>query len=131
MKPVSPYIVLVRDLPTKRRFEVPPVRVAEWLRGLPMRDALGAPEVDPQAGHGETELDLYLEGTHVFAAGDFHGEMTVACSRCVGTVTIPIDEKLRVTFMPKHELPAEDDEEAEAEDGAEVAEGDLDLFPYD
>jgi uncharacterized protein len=97
-----------------------------------MRDALGAPEVDPQAGHGATELDLYIEGTHVFAAGDFHGELTVACSRCVGPVTIPIDEKLRVTFMPKHEMPAEDDEQASAEDeGVEVTEGDLDLFPYE
>src|SRR5689334_4428664 len=109
MKPVLPYSVLLRDLPTKRRFEVPAERVSEWLRGLPMRDALGAPEIDPQAGHGSTELDLYMEGTHVFAAGQFKGELTVACSRCVGPVTIPIDERLRVTFMPKHELPADYD----------------------
>jgi uncharacterized protein len=70
----------------------------------------------------------------VFAAGPFRGEVTVACSRCVEPVRIPIEEELRVTFMPRHELPAEDDgEAAEAteDEGAELAEEDLDLFPYD
>jgi uncharacterized protein len=137
MAKLPPYSVLVRDLPTHRRFEVPPARVAEWVKGMPMRDALGAPEDDPEAGHGVSELDLYAEATHVFAAGTFRGEVTVACSRCVEPVKLPIDEKLRVTFMPRNELPAEDDAGAKdaAEDGtaegAEIADGDLDLFPYD
>lgn len=135
MAKLAPYTVLVRDLPTHRRFEIPGARVAEWVGGLPMRDALGAPEGDPQAGHGAADLDLYADGSHVFAAGPFRGEVTVACSRCVEPVRIPIEEKLRVTFMPRHELPTEeDDEAAEAADGAEgpeLAEEDLDLFPYD
>jgi uncharacterized protein len=135
MAKLAPYTVLVRDLPTHRRFEIPGARVAEWVRGLPMRDALGAPEGDPQAGHGAADLDLYADGSHVFAAGPFRGEVTVACSRCVEPVRIPIEEKLRVTFMPRHELPTEeDDEAAEAADGPEgpeLAEEDLDLFPYD
>lgn len=134
MAKLPPYGVLVRDLPTHRRFEVPPERVAEWVKGMPMRDALGAPEGDPDAGHGVADLDLYADGTHVFAAGTFKGDVTVACSRCVEPVKLPIDEKVRVTFMPPHELPA-DDEDAGAADpeaeGAEVAEEDLDLFPYD
>jgi len=134
MAKLPPYGVLVRDLPTHRRFEVPAARVAEWVAGLPMRDALGAPADDPGAGHGVADLDLYADGTHVFAAGTFRGEVTVACSRCVEPVKLPIDEKVRVTFMPRHELP--DDEGEGAEDagegeGAEVAEEDLDLFPYD
>lgn len=129
----APYTVLVRDLPTHRRFEVPPERVAEWVKGLPMRDALAAPEGDPQAGHGAAELDLYADGDHVFAAGTFRGDVTVACSRCIEPVRLPIDEKLRVTFMPRHELPEGDDDESakEAAEGAEVAAEDLDLFPYD
>src|ERR1051325_8214228 len=98
----TPYQVLVRDLPTHRRFEVPAERVAEWLKGLPVRDALGAPDPDPQAGHGTADLDLYADGAHVFAAGTFHGEATVACSRCVNPVTLHIDEPLRVTFLPRH-----------------------------
>jgi uncharacterized protein len=134
------YGVLVRDLPTRRHFEIPGERVAEWVKGLPMRDALGAPEVDPAAGHGVTDLDLYADGdhgNHVFAAGAFRGEVTVACSRCIEPVRLPIDEKLRVTFMPRHELPGDDDDEAgaaasgEEAEGAEVAQEDLDLFPYD
>jgi uncharacterized protein len=136
MAKLPPHGVLVRDLPTHRTFEVPAERVAEWVKGMPMRDALGAPEGDPEAGRGTADLDLYADGTHVFAAGTFQGEVTVACSRCVEPVRIPIDEKLRVTFMPRHELPADAAEDAAGKDkdegeDAEVAEEDLDLFPYD
>lgn len=129
----TPYQVLVRDLPTRRRFEVPPERVAEWLKGLPMRDALGAADGDPEAGHGEADLELYADGAHVFAVGTFRGELTVACSRCINPVTLHVDEKLRVTFLPRHEMPDDEDEEpaGDAEDGAEVNEDDLDVFPYD
>jgi uncharacterized protein len=138
MAKLGPYGVMIRDLPTHRKLEVPGAQVAEWVKGLPMRDALGAPEGDPQAGHGTADLDLYADGDHAFAAGTFQGEVTVACSRCVEPVRLPIEEKLRVTFMPRHELPDEAGEEAddapadaEAGEGAEVTEGDLDLFPYD
>ena len=135
MAKLAPYGVLVRDLPTHRRFDIPAAQVAEWVKGLPMRDALAAPEGDPDAGHGAADLDLYADGTHVFAAGTFRGEVAVACSRCVEPVRLPIEEKLRVTFMPRHELPDEagEDDAAAAEEGegSEVTEEDLDLFPYD
>ncbi|TMQ10949.1 MAG: DUF177 domain-containing protein [Deltaproteobacteria bacterium] len=132
MAKATPYQVLVRDLPTRRRFEVPPELVADWLRGLPMRDALGAPDGDPHAGHGAATLDLYADGAHAFAAGPFRGELTVACSRGVGPVTLQIDEQLRVTFMPRHEIGEDDDEDEPAEDeGAEIDEEDLDVFPFD
>lgn len=130
MAKLGPYQVLVRDLPTHRTLEVGPDRVSDWLRGLPMRDALGAPEVDPEAGQGVADLDLYADGAHAFASGTFKGFLTVACSRCIEPMKIQLDEKLLVTFMPKHEMPAED-ETAEGEDGAEVPSEDLDLFPYD
>ena len=129
-KQLGPFQVLVRDLPTHRTLEVGPERVSEWLRGLPMRDALGAPEVDPEAGRGTAKLDIYADGTHVFANGTFDGELTVACSRCIGPVKIALHEPLRVTFMPQHEMPAEA-EETDAEEGPEVGSEDLDLFPYD
>ena len=132
----TPYQVLVRDLPTHRKLEVSPERVSEWLKGMPMRDALGAPDPDPQAGHGVADLDLYADGAHVFAAGTFRGELTVACSRCVNPVMLKIDEKLRVTFMPRHELPDDDAEDSRADDADEdeglvVNEEDIDVFPFD
>jgi uncharacterized protein len=132
----TPYQVPVRELPTHRTFEVPPERVGEWLKGLPMRDALDPPAVDPQAGHGVADLELYAHGAHAFAAGTFRGEVMVACSRCINPVTLPIDEVLRVTFMPRHEMPADDADAAGAadedtEDGPEVAEDDLDVFAFD
>jgi uncharacterized protein len=131
-KELPPYQVLVRELPTHRTFEVPAARVSEWLKGLPMRDALDAPEDDPDAGHGTADLDLYADGAHAFASGTFKGELTVACSRCISPVVLVIDEKLRVTFMPAHEVP-DDDAPAPADDdeGAEVAVEDLDVFPFD
>ena len=128
MKDLSPYTVLVRDLPIHRRFDVPAQLVSDWLKGLPMRDALGAPDPDPQAGEGHAELDLYADGTHAFASGTFQGYLTVACSRCVEPVKLPIDEKLLVTFMPAGDMP---DEDAAAEEGAEVLSEDLDVFPFD
>jgi uncharacterized protein len=131
-KEPTPYIVLVRELPVHRTFEVPPALVSDWLKGLPMRDALGAPEHDPQAGEGKAELDLYADGTHAFASGTFKGHLVVACSRCVGPVRLDLDEKLLVTFMPPSEMPADDAAAAEAsEEGPEVAAGDLDVFPFD
>ena len=130
VKDASPFTVLVRDLPLHRTFEVPANLVGEWLKGLPMRDALGAPEGDPDAGTGKADLDLYADGTHAFAAGTFKGYLTVACSRCVGPVKLEIDEKLRVTFMPPGEMPEEEGAET-AEEGPEVRAEDLDVFPYD
>jgi uncharacterized protein len=126
----APYTVLVRELPVHRRFEVPSQLVGEWVKGLPMRDALGAPDPDPEAGEGVAELDLYADGTHAFASGPFKGYLSVACSRCVGPVRLTIDEKLMVTFLPPGEMPTDDAEPA-SEDGAEVAEGDIDVFPFD
>ncbi len=125
----TPYKVLVRELPTERRIEVPAEHVSEWLKGLPMREALGAPEVDPDAGHGVAELEIYAEGNHAFATGSFEGQLVVACSRCVDPMTITINEKLVVSFMPIAEIPADDDEAGE--DGAEVDAEDLDVFPFD
>jgi uncharacterized protein len=127
---LGPYIVLVRDLPVHREFDIPGALVSEWIKGLPMREALGAPDPDPEAGHGHAELELYTEGNHAFATGTFKGNLHVACSRCVNDVNLELDEKLTVTFMPPGELPAEDDNTA-GEDGAEVQTEDLDLFPFD
>jgi uncharacterized protein len=126
-----PYAVPLREIsddPVHRSFTVSPQLVGEWLKGLPMRDALGAPDPDPDAGSGRAELDIYAEGNHVFATGTFKGDLTVACSRCVEPVKLVIDERLMVTFMPKSEMPADD---VEAEEGAEVPAEDLDLFPYE
>jgi uncharacterized protein len=129
-KDSSPYVVLVRDLPLNhRRFEVPGTLVGDWVKGLPMRDALGAPDPDPEAGAGTAILDLYADGAHAFAQGTFIGHLVVACSRCINPVRLPIDEKLHVTFMPPGEMPAEDD--AASEEGPEVREEDLDVFAFD
>jgi uncharacterized protein len=128
-KEIPPYSVLVRDLPVRRQFDVRGEQVGEWLKGMPMRDALGAPDPDPRAGEGHADLELYADGTHAFAAGSFKGHLVVACSRCVGEVRLELEERIRVTFMPPGEMPKEDD--SPGEEGAEVHEEDLDVFPFD
>jgi len=128
---LGPYVVLVRDLPVQRSFDIPGPTVAAWLKGMPMREALGAPEGDPDAGTGHAELELYADGAHAFATGTFKGHLHVACSRCVGDVQLDLDEKLHVTFMPPSEMPSDENEIEGDGEGAEVATEDLDLFPYD
>jgi len=132
-KPLTAFQVLARDVPVHRRFEIGGALASEWLRGLPMRDALGAPEVDPEAGGGVAELDFYEEGENVHATGSFKGFVQVACSRCVDPVRIPIDDKLQITFMPAGKMPPDEDGKAGEDDGdgAEVGADDLDVFPYD
>jgi uncharacterized protein len=131
MAKLPPYAVRLIDLPAHRTFEVPGELVSDWVKGLPMREALGAPAIDPDAGYGKADLELYADGAHVFANGTFKGHVHVACSRCVGVARLEIDDPVRVTFLPKHEIP-DQEEPAEADDeGAEVNEDDLDVFPYE
>src|SRR5690349_905867 len=109
---------------------------------MTVRDALEAPADDPDAGRAVLDVDLYADGTSVFATGKLGGHVRVACGRCVGPVDIRFDDKVQVTFLPKHELetdeePAEKNDKNEKkkkdddDDGVELEEEDLDLFPYE
>lgn len=125
--------MLVRDLPVRRELDIPASFVADALRGLAMREALGAPEDDPDAGAGRLELDLYAEDAHVFGRGQITGHVHVACSRCVEPVRLAFDEKIAVTFLPSAEfaaVSAAEDAEVD-EEGVAITEEDLDLFGYD
>lgn len=132
--------VALRDMPCHKRVELDPAFVAQAVAGLPMRAALERPAEDPEAGSAVAELDFYVEGENVFARGDLKGHVDVACSRCVGTVHLDIDEPLLVTFMPASRMPDPDAAESEASPGkpGEVEDSptldagadDVDLFPY-
>lgn len=133
--PPNPFRVAVRDLPATRRIEVSATFVDEAVKGMPLRDAL---EGDAAVGAdgGVAELELYEDGENVFAQGSITGTVTVACSRCVGPAAIKFDERVRVTFLPAHQMPADDAEAAggeggESGEGVELAENDLDVFPFD
>lgn len=128
----SPFLVPVRELPATRELRLDAPFVGAAVAGLPMREALEVAPDDPSSGGGDAELSLYGEGEHVFATGRIRGTVRVACSRCVEPVDLAFDEPIRVTFLPAAEMPSDDEApEAKDEDGAEVGEGDLDLFPYD
>jgi uncharacterized protein len=128
-KPVSPFRVLVRDLPASRRIAVTPAFVAEAVKGLPLRDALDGDAATLEDG-GVAEIELYSDEENVYATGKVKGTVTVACSRCVGPCAITLDEPVHVTFLPAHAMPEELDEDS-ADEGVELAENDLDVYPYD
>src|SRR5688572_24930692 len=127
--------VAIRDMPCHRRVELSSAFVGQSVAGLAMRAALERPDDDPDAGRASAELDLSVEGDNVFARGHLSGWVEVACSRCVGTVRLGIDEPLNVTFMPAALMPNADAEpapaaEAEAEAEPDADADDIDLFPY-
>ncbi len=115
---LGPFRVLVRELPTHKELSVDGAFVASVLAGLPMRDALGHPVDDPDAGAGVLDVELTAEGTHCFASGTMRGHVVVACGRCVSPARIDIDETVFVTFMPPGEMPAEPDADPEPEPGS-------------
>lgn len=128
-KLVSPFRVLVRDLPASRRIAVTPAFVADAVKGLPLRDALDGDAATTEDG-GVAEVELYSDEENVHATGKVKGTVTVACSRCVGPCAIELDEPIHVTFLPAHAMPKELDEDS-ADEGVELAENDLDVYPYD
>lgn len=147
MRPERPFVVPIREMPTRCEFVTPAEFVANAVAGLPMREAL-ADDGNQAAGEGKGVIDFYADGSHVFATGQFTGHLVVACSRCLGPAKLLIDEALKVTYVPESELPTAEtdepepakptakvtvqdagaDENVEAEPGLE--DGDLDLFGY-
>jgi uncharacterized protein len=91
----------------------------------------------------EGTADTYGEDANVFVRGHIEGWLEVACSRCLGTARVPVDERLAITYLPKAQLPGEadvheedergarDDEPGEEELGAELADEDVDLYGYE
>ncbi len=130
-EPASQFRVAIRDLPTHRTVTVDSAYVADVLRGHPLREALGPGD----AGAASFDVELYADGSNVYASGTMTGHVVVACGRCVGPASIPIEEEaLRVTFMPKADVPEEDDAEVadkSEDEGVELASDDLDVFPFE
>lgn len=122
--------VPLRELPTHRDVVLGPEFVGRVVAGLPLRAAL-EPGEDAVAGEATAKLDLYLEGDNVFVRGPLRGWIEVACSRCVGAIKIPVHEDLTVSYLPRAQVPEEDDEELEIEVAATAAEDDVDVYPYD
>lgn len=133
MTPSSPMRVPLRELPATRAIDLSAAFVGQALAGMPMRVALERPDDDPQAGSAHANVELYGDDDgNVFARGQLIGWFEVACSRCIETVRVPLDEALTVTYVPKDRIPDDDDFAAElAEDGVELEQDDLDLYGYE
>lgn len=134
MTPTGPMHVPLRDLPATRDISLSSDYVGAALAGMPMRAALERPDDDPDAGEARATVELHGdEDDNVFVRGQLRGWFEVACSRCIGTVRVPLDESLAVTYVPKARLP-DPDEDADldlSEEGLQLHDDDLDLYGYE
>ena len=145
MTPTGPMHVPLRDLPATRDIALSADFVRATLAGMPMRAALERPDDDPSAGEARATVELHGDEDHnVFARGRLRGWFEVACSRCIGTVRVPLEETLAVTYVPKDRLPKDRLPDPDADQGASPAqssdqdgdglqldEDDLDLYGYE
>src|SRR5688572_2151411 len=115
MDPSVDMKVKLTDLPAQRHIELSAAFVHEAIEGLPLYTALDRPKDDPDAGSAAADLHLYTEGGNVFARGRMRGWLAAACSRCITTVKVPVNENIAVTYMPRHQLP--DDHAPVSEEG--------------
>ncbi len=121
--------VRLAELPVSRTVTMTNEFVREVLVPLPIRAALERPADDPSAGEAVAVLEIIGEGDGghgVFVRGPLRGWVEVACSRCVGIVRVALDESLLVTYLPKDDVPVDDEE-----DDIEVGADDLDVYPYE
>ena len=121
--------VRLAELPAARSITLDNAFVREAIAPLPIRAALERPADDDSAGEAFAQVDVYGEGDgghSAFVRGPLRGWLEVACSRCVGTVRVAVEETIEVTYLPKDEVPDED-----GDDDLEVGADDLDVYPYD
>ena len=132
MEPTTDMRVSLEDLPTTTTIALTPAFVGESIATMPLRAALERGPDDPRAGGGEVRLELHADGTSVFATGTLNGWIEVACGRCLGPARVPIDEVLRVTYLPEAEVP-KDPVEAEEDltAGPQGLDDELDVYGYD
>jgi uncharacterized protein len=116
--------VTLKELPKSLALTLDSGVIARAIGDLPMLSVLE----EGVAGEATAELDLYIEGDNVFLRGDLKGWIRVPCSRCVEPFPLKFEEKLAVTYLPSGALPAEDDDEIDAE---ELAKEEEDLYAFD
>ncbi len=112
----------LRDLPEQRAFSLSEDFVRDALGAVAGQTSLDD-DVKPGAIDVRVEVVEEQEQT-VFARGALSGWIHVACSRCLGPVKLDVSEDFALTFLPKEQAPADDDE-------VELDEDDLDVAAHD
>ena len=115
-------------MPTERTFSLNKNFVDESVDDLAVVSVLDTPR--GQANKAAASLSMYAQGgqgENVFARGKVSGQFGVACSRCVEEVTISFDDDVSVSFLPKANIPVEDDSDLDLESLAD----DEDVFGYE
>ena len=110
---------LLRDLPATRELSLSPAFLRDALAAIPGQSSLD----DPSPGAITVAVELVEEQGTVLARGRLRGEARVACSRCLGPVTLAVDESFTLTFLP-HAA------QVEGED-VELDEDDIDVGTHD
>jgi uncharacterized protein len=111
----------ITELPLEREIQLEEAFVREALTGIPGHSSLDA-EVPP--GNLTCAVEVTEEQDNVFVRGILRGWVSVACSRCLGPVQLPVSEALAVTFFP-------DSTAAGADEEVEIDENDPDVGKHD
>ncbi|RMH37262.1 MAG: DUF177 domain-containing protein [Deltaproteobacteria bacterium] len=116
----------LRDLPETRDVALEEAFVREALAAVPGQDQLDEPPAGAAPDRVHLHVEVTVEHRTAFAVGRLTGTIAVACSRCLGRVTLAVDEPFSLTFLPRSEFDAEPD------DGdVELDADDLDVSAHD
>jgi len=103
---------LLRELPESREFSLSEAFLRDALAAIPGQSALD----DPDLGHVRVSVEVVEEQGAVLARGELAGSAKVACSRCLGPVALPVDERFTLTFLPHADHVAGEDVELDDDD---------------
>jgi len=109
----------LRDLPESRAFSLGEAFLRDALAAIPGSSSLE----EPSLGSIDVEVEVTEEQGTALAQGTLRGSIKVACSRCLGAVSLPVNERFVLTFLP-HES------QVEGED-VELDEEDIDVATHD
>lgn len=126
MKELTDFEVRLDGLPAKGELPITGAFISTALEKLVMRDVL---EKEDMAGEsGILYAELYSdEEDGAFLRGRLKALLHVGCARCLNPVPIELDESLSITFLPKSQVPDDD----EIVEGADISDESADLFAHD
>ncbi len=86
-------------------------------------DALEGLDADLDRAKGQVHLELTRAGDDVFARGQIKADVYLPCALCLGPAHVPIDARVKMTFVPEGMEQEESDDPLEDVD---IATHDLD-----
>jgi uncharacterized protein len=118
----SPYTVGLREIPSDG------LHKKIDLSGDFARATLAETEADLESARLVADVTVTKSGDEVLARGSIDGEVTLPCSRCVGSARVTVSAPFAVLFLPRDaDVPDAAAEDAEAPDVIPYEDDQVDL----